>query len=57
MLRGLVDEETLRGFVLDWQAREMVTKAGEVYVKTGAWLRLQPGSLNRPTLCAHAGFR
>ena len=35
MLRGLVDAETLRGFVLDWQAREMVTRAGKVYVKTG----------------------
>ena len=35
MLRGLVDEEALRGFVADWQAREMVTKAGEAYVKTG----------------------
>ena len=30
-----VDEEALRSYVLDWQAREMVTKAGEAYVKTG----------------------
>ena len=28
-------EEELRDYVLDWQAREMVTKAGEAYVKTG----------------------
>ena len=32
MLRGLVDEEALRGYVLAWQAREIVTKAGETYV-------------------------
>ena len=30
-----LSEEELRGYVLDWQAREMVTKAGEAYVKTG----------------------
>lgn len=35
MLRGLVDEEALRGYVLDRQRREMVTRA---YVKT----RLRP---------------
>ena len=28
-------EEELRGYILDWQRREMVTKAGEAYTKTG----------------------
>ena len=30
-----LSEEELRGYMLDWQRREMVTKAGEVYTKTG----------------------
>ena len=33
--RATLSEEELRGCVLDWQRREMVTKAGEAYVKTG----------------------
>ena len=28
-------EDELCGYVLDWQRREMVTKAGNAYVKTG----------------------
>ena len=30
-----VTEEENQAHLADWQAREMVTKAGEVYVKTG----------------------
>ena len=31
----MLSEDELRGYVVDWQRREMVTRAGEAYVKTG----------------------
>ncbi|MGI9173770.1 MAG: hypothetical protein ACR2GR_00425 [Rhodothermales bacterium] len=33
--RATLNEEELRGYVQDWQRREMMTKSGDVYVKTG----------------------
>ena len=45
-------EEELRGYVLDWQRREMVTKADKAYVKTG----YRPYRTDRGLLSKGSGY-